>query len=89
MREGARIATTIFHPVGTARMGAASDPDAVVDSHLRVRGVDGLRVVDASVMPTIVSGNTDEPNADDRREGGALDHRRRLAAARFATLPRH
>ena len=58
MREGARIANTIFHPVGTARMGAASDPAAVVDSHLRVRGVDGLRVVDASVMPTIISGNT-------------------------------
>ena len=61
VREGARIANTIFHPVGTARMGAASDPDAVVDSHLRVRGVAGLRVVDASVMPTIVSGNTASP----------------------------
>jgi choline dehydrogenase len=61
VREGARIATTIFHPVGTARMGAASDPEAVVDSHLRVRGVSGLRVVDASVMPTIVSGNTASP----------------------------
>jgi choline dehydrogenase len=61
VREGARIATTIFHPVGTARMGAIDDPDAVVDSHLRVRGVAGLRVVDASVMPTIVSGNTASP----------------------------
>jgi choline dehydrogenase len=61
VREGARIANTIFHPVGTARMGSAADPDAVVDSHLRVRGVDGLRVVDASVMPTIVSGNTNSP----------------------------
>ncbi|MES2257950.1 MAG: GMC family oxidoreductase N-terminal domain-containing protein [Pseudomonadota bacterium] len=55
------IATTIFHPVGTARMGRADDPDAVVDSHLRVRGVAGLRVVDASVMPTITSGNTNSP----------------------------
>jgi choline dehydrogenase len=61
LREGGRIANTIFHAVGTARMGAAGDPDAVVDSHLRVRGVAGLRVVDASVMPTIVSGNTASP----------------------------
>jgi choline dehydrogenase len=55
------IATTIFHPVGTARMGRASDPLAVVDPHLRVIGVQGLRVVDASVMPTITSGNTNSP----------------------------
>jgi choline dehydrogenase-like flavoprotein len=55
------IGTTIFHPVGTARMGADSDPLAVVDSHLRVRGIEGLRVVDASVMPHITSGNTAAP----------------------------
>jgi choline dehydrogenase len=59
------IATTIFHPVGTAKMGAASDPTAVVDSHLRVRDgaglVRGLRVVDASVFPLITSGNTNSP----------------------------
>ncbi|MDY0743663.1 GMC family oxidoreductase N-terminal domain-containing protein [Paucibacter sp. R3-3] len=55
------IATTIFHPVGTCKMGRADDPTAVVDSHLRVRGVAGLRVVDASVMPTITSGNTNSP----------------------------
>ena len=55
------IATTIFHPVGTAAMGHRDDPMAVVDSHLRVRGVDGLRIVDASVMPTITSGNTNSP----------------------------
>jgi len=61
LREGGNIATTIFHPVGTARMGAAGDPAAVVDSHLRVRGVGGLRVVDASIMPTITSGNTNSP----------------------------
>jgi len=55
------IATTIFHPVGTCKMGRADDTSAVVDSHLRVRGVAGLRVVDASVMPTITSGNTNSP----------------------------
>ncbi len=54
-----RIGTTIFHPVGTARMGA--DPDSVLDPQLRVRGVAGLRVADASVMPTITSGNTNSP----------------------------
>ena len=55
------IGTTIFHPVGTAKMGPAGDPAAVVDAHLRVHGVRGLRVVDASVMPTITSGNTNSP----------------------------
>ena len=55
------IASTIFHPVGTTKMGADNDPMAVVDSHLRVRGVAGLRVVDAGVMPTITSGNTNSP----------------------------
>jgi choline dehydrogenase len=55
------IGTTIFHPVGTCRMGRLDDPLAVVDSMLRVKGVDKLRVVDASIMPTITSGNTNSP----------------------------
>ena len=55
------IATTIFHPVGTTKMGRSDDLMAVVDSHLRVRGIRGLRVVDAGVMPLITSGNTASP----------------------------
>jgi choline dehydrogenase-like flavoprotein len=55
------IGTTIFHPVGTAKMGPADDRMAVVDESLKVRGVPGLRVIDASIMPTITSGNTNTP----------------------------
>jgi len=55
------IGTTIFHPVGTTKMGPAADPAAVVDARLRVHGVEGLRVVDAGVMPAITSGNTNAP----------------------------
>ena len=55
------IANTIFHPAGTAKMGRADDPSAVVDTRLRVHGIEGLRVVDASVMPEITSGNTNAP----------------------------
>ena len=55
------IATTIFHPVGTTKMGRDDDPMAVLDSRLRVRGMAGLRVVDAGAMPTITSGNTNSP----------------------------
>jgi len=53
------LGTTIFHPVGTCKMG--SDGMAVVDDHLRVHGIQGLRVIDASIMPRITSGNTNAP----------------------------
>src|SRR5436305_13442075 len=62
-RAAGDIGTTIFHPVGTAKMGAANDPMAVVDERLRFRGIARLRVADASVMPTITSGNTNTPTA--------------------------
>ena len=55
------IGTTIFHPVGTTRMGRADDPMAVVDARLRVRGIKGVRIADAGIMPTITSGNTNSP----------------------------
>jgi choline dehydrogenase-like flavoprotein len=52
---------TVYHPVGTCRMGPEGDPFAVVDAQLRVHGLDGLRIVDASVMPRIPGGNTNAP----------------------------
>ncbi len=66
------IGTTIFHPVGTAKMGTSSDPLAVVDERLRFHGIAGLRVVDASVMPTITSGNTNTPTAMIAEKGASM-----------------
>jgi choline dehydrogenase len=66
------IGTTIFHPVGTAKMGLPGDPMTVVDDRLRVAGIERLRVIDATVMPTITSGNTNAPTMMIAEKGAAL-----------------
>ena len=76
-----RIATTIFHPVGTARMGPAGDREAVTDPRLSVRGMDNLMIADASVMPTIVGANTNAATVMIGEKAADLILGRRLAPA--------
>ena len=71
-RAAGEIGTTIFHPIGTAKMGPVADPAAVVDAELRMHGLAGLRVIDASVMPTITSGNTNAPTLMIAEKGAAM-----------------
>jgi choline dehydrogenase-like flavoprotein len=72
LKAAGDIGTTIFHPIGTAKMGLRSDPLAVVDERLRVMGIERLRVIDASVMPTITSGNTNSPTIMIAEKGAAM-----------------
>ena len=72
LKAAADVALTIFHPVGTARMGREIDAMAVLDARLRVIGVDGLRVIDASAMPDIPSGNTAAASMMIAEKGAAM-----------------
>ena len=79
----AQVGTTIFHPVGTCKMGTRDDSLAVVDSELRVIGVEGLRVADASVMPNVTSGNTNSPTLMIAERAAELV----IQSSRTASLP--
>jgi choline dehydrogenase len=72
LAQAARVANTIFHPVGSCKMGLESDAAAVVDGRLRAIGLEGLRVIDASVMPEITSGNTNAPTTMIAEKGAAM-----------------
>jgi choline dehydrogenase len=92
-RELRRSADTEYHPAGTCRMGPASDPMSVVDAELRVHGLQGLRVIDASIMPTLIGGNTNAPTimigecaADLIRRGSSRGSRRDTAAQHETTV---
>ncbi len=87
-RAAGDVGTTIFHPVGTCRMGPASERASVVDPRLRVHGLAGLRVIDASVMPTITSGNTNSPTVMIAERGSEMIAADRKAAARRESIAR-
>ena len=72
LAAAAQVGNTVFHPVGTCKMGRPTDPMAVVDERLRLIGVAGLRVIDASIMPEITSGNTNAPTMMIAEKGAAM-----------------